>query len=91
MIYVVAYQCRMFHPTAKYSILHLDHSKPSEWKTLQATADCFGIGINSDIAVVFFNSCWPISADYSRQFEEVLLGSHEFLQVLSSRLEFETL
>jgi hypothetical protein len=58
---------------------------------LQATAYCFGIRINPDITVVFLNSCWPISVDYSEQFKEVLLGSYEFLQVLSSRLKFETL
>jgi hypothetical protein len=49
---------------------------------MHATSDCFAI---------FLNSYSPISTDYSGQFEEVLLGSHEFLQVLSSRLEFETL
>jgi hypothetical protein len=81
----------MLHPTTKYSIPLLDHSKPSGMKTLQATADCFGIGINPYIAAVFLNGYWQISTDYSRQFEEVLLGSHEFLQVLSSRVEFETL
>jgi hypothetical protein len=62
-----------------------------EQKTLQATADCFGIKINSDIAIVFLNNYCPISANYNGQFKEVLLGSHEFLQVLSGKLEFETL
>jgi hypothetical protein len=60
-------------------------------KTMQATSDCFGIRINPDITAIFLNSYSPISTDYSGQFEEVLLRSHEFLQVLSSRLEFETL
>jgi hypothetical protein len=72
----------MLQPTEKCSIPLLDHSKPSIIKTMQATSDCFAI---------FLNSYSPISTDYSGHFEEVLLGSHEFLQVLSSRLEFETL
>jgi hypothetical protein len=47
----------MLHPIAKYSIPLLDHSKPFGMKkTLQATAGCFGIRINSDIAGVFLNN-----------------------------------
>jgi hypothetical protein len=58
---------------------------------LQATIDYFGIRINPNIAAVFLNRCVPVSVDYSRQFEEVLLESQEFIQILSNKLEFETL
>jgi hypothetical protein len=62
-----------------------------EQKTLQATTYCFRIRINLDTVVVFLHSCSPISVDYSGKFEEVLLESHQFLQVLFSWLEIETL
>jgi hypothetical protein len=46
----------MLHPMAKYSILLLDHSKPSGTKNLASNTEYFGIRINPDIAAVFLNN-----------------------------------
>jgi hypothetical protein len=54
---------------------------------LHAAVDSFGTRINPDIAVIFLNTFRPISTDYSGQLKEVFLRNHEFLQILSSRLE----
>jgi hypothetical protein len=94
MVYVAAYQCRMLHPMAKYSIPLLDHSKPFGMKNLASNNKLFWnqdkCGYSSPSSSTAIDQFLLIIADSSRRFSLEALNSSRSCPVGSNLIPFKS-